>query len=131
MLGVHVAAGLGDAGVLVSGWPDDLGGVSSGVPGGLSRGWRSVTAGLPDVGSCGIRGAGAGVRGRAKEGSERGYRFEQQRVDAGLLVGGVTGAELGDRAAVLGLGGELAYPGGDGGGHAGHRAAWRGVVSPG
>jgi hypothetical protein len=48
-----------------------------------------------------------------------------------LLVGDVAGAELGDRAAVLGLGGELAYPGGDGGGHAGCRAVSRGVVSPG
>ena len=30
-----------------------------------------------------------------------------------MLVGGVAGAELGDGAAVLGLGGELAYPGCD------------------
>ncbi len=39
--------------------------------------------------------------------------FEQQRVDAGPLVGGVAGAEFGDGVAVLGLGGELAHPGGD------------------
>jgi hypothetical protein len=33
-----------------------------------------------------------------------------------LLVGGAAGAEFGGGAAVLGLGGELAYPGSDGGG---------------
>ena len=54
-------------------------------------------------------------RRRAEQAGERGHCFEQERVDAGLLVGGAAGAELGDRAAVLGLGGELAYPGGDGG----------------
>jgi hypothetical protein len=32
-----------------------------------------------------------------------------------LLACGAAGAELGDRAAVFGLGGELAYPGDDGG----------------
>ena len=57
----------------------------------------------------------------AEQAGERGYRFGQQRVDAGLLVSEVAGAELGDRAAVLGLGGELADPGGDGGGHQGRR----------
>ena len=46
-----------------------------------------------------------------EQAGERGDGFEQQGVGAGLLVGGVMGAELGDRAAVLGLGGELAYPG--------------------
>ena len=54
---------------------------------------------------------------RAGQAGERGDGFEQQRVDAGLLVGGAAGAELGDRAAVPGLGGELADPGGRGGGH--------------
>ncbi len=56
-------------------------------------------------------------------------------VETGLLVGGVAGAELGDRAAVLGLGGELACPGRDGGGHDGGRRGcrgfWPGMVSPG
>jgi hypothetical protein len=45
---------------------------------------------------------------RAGQAGERGYCFEQQRVDAVLLVGGAAGAELGDRAVVPGLGGELA-----------------------
>jgi hypothetical protein len=35
--------------------------------------------------------------GLAEEAGERADRFEQQRVEAGLLVGGVAGAELGDR----------------------------------
>jgi len=43
--------------------------------------------------------------GRGKEAGERGDGFEQQRVEAGLLVGGAAGAELGDGAAVTGLGG--------------------------
>ena len=46
----------------------------------------------------------------AEHAGERGDGFEQQRVDAGLLVGGAAGAELGDGAAVPGLGGELAHP---------------------
>ena len=46
---------------------------------------------------------------RAEQAGERRDGFEQKRVDAGLPVGGVAGAELGDRAAVLGLSGELAY----------------------
>jgi hypothetical protein len=49
----------------------------------------------------------------AEQAGERGDYFEQQRVDPGLLVGGVAGAELGDGAAVLGLGGQLAQPCGD------------------
>ncbi len=71
----------------------------------------------------------------AEQAGERGDCFEQQRVETGLLVGGVAGAELGDRAAVLGLGGELACPGRDGGGHDGGRRGcrgfWPGMVSPG
>jgi hypothetical protein len=51
------------------------------------------------------------MTGFGEQAGERVDRFEQQGVDAGLLVGGAAGAELGDRAAVLGLGGELAYPG--------------------
>jgi hypothetical protein len=35
----------------------------------------------------------------------------------GLLVSGMAGAEFGDRPAVLGLGGELADPGSQGGVH--------------
>jgi hypothetical protein len=50
----------------------------------------------------------AGVAGFAEQVGERGDGFEQQGVDAGLLVGGAAGAELGDGPAVLGLGGELA-----------------------
>jgi hypothetical protein len=48
----------------------------------------------------------------AEQVGERVDYFEEQRVDAGLLVGEAAGAELGDRAAVLSLGGELADPGG-------------------
>ena len=78
---------------------------------------------------CGCR-AGVGC-GCAEQAGERGDGFEQQGVDAGLLVGGAAGAELGDSAAVLGLGGELADPGGQGGvlesgGAAGCGAASRG-----
>jgi hypothetical protein len=58
---------------------------------------------------CGCRGGRC-----AEEAGEGGDRFEEQGVDAGLLVGGAAGAELGDGAAVLGLGGELADPGGHG-----------------
>jgi hypothetical protein len=57
----------------------------------------------------------ASVIGCAEEAGERGDGLKQQRVDAGLLVGGAAGAELGDRLAVLGLGGKLAHPGGEGG----------------
>ena len=48
---------------------------------------------------------------QAGEGSDG---LEQQRIDAFLLVGGAAGAELGDGAAVLGLGGELTDACGDG-----------------
>ena len=50
--------------------------------------------------------------GCAEEAGERGDGFEQQGVEAALLVGGAADAEFGDGAAVLGLGGELADPGG-------------------
>jgi hypothetical protein len=52
----------------------------------------------------------------AEEASERvdDSNFEEERVDALLLVGGVAGAELGDGGVVLSLRGELTYPGGDG-----------------
>ena len=49
----------------------------------------------------------------AEQAGKRGDGFEQQGVEAGLLVGGAAGVELSDGAAVLGLSGELAYPGGD------------------
>ena len=68
--------------------------------------------------------AGVGS-GCAEEAGERGDGFEQQGVEAGLLVGGAAGAEFGDGAAVLGLGGELADPGGQGGVLQGGRAARR------
>jgi hypothetical protein len=55
----------------------------------------------------------AGSARFAEQAGKCGDGFEQQRVEAGLLVGGAAGVELGDRAAVFGLGGELAYPGGD------------------
>jgi len=57
------------------------------------------------------------LRGCAEQARERVDRFEEQRVDAGLLVSGMAGAEFGDRPAVLGLGGELADPGSQGGVH--------------
>ena len=50
----------------------------------------------------------------AEEGGEGGDGFEQQGIGAGLLVGTAASAELGDGAAVLGLPGELADPGGHG-----------------
>jgi hypothetical protein len=64
--------------------------------------------------------AGAGC---AEEGGKRRDCLLQQRVEAGLLVGGAAGAEFGDGTAVLGLGGELARPGRDGRGQVGGRAA--------
>src|SRR5512135_881648 len=77
-------------------------------------------------------GCRAGVgSGCAEEAGERGDGFEQQGVEAGLLVGGAPGAELGDGAAVPGLGGELADPGGHGGVGEGGRAAWGGAASRG
>ena len=78
------------------------------------------------------RGCRAGVgSGCAEEAGERGDGFEQQGVEAGLLVGGAAGAELGDGAAVLGLGGELADPGGHGGVLESGRAAGCGAASRG
>jgi hypothetical protein len=50
----------------------------------------------------------AGVTGCAEHAGERVDCFEEQRVDAGLLVSGAAGAEFGDRPAVLGLGGARA-----------------------
>lgn len=67
----------------------------------------------------------------AEQPGERVDRVEQERVDAGLLAGGATGAELGDGAAVPGPAVELADPGGNGRGHVRPRAAARGPVSPG
>src|SRR5436190_3783109 len=80
------------------------------------------------AGPCAVAGSGrvvAGVTGCAEQAGERVDRFEEQRVDAGLLVGGATGAEFGDRPAVPGLGGELADPGGQGGIHQGRPGARR------
>ena len=51
----------------------------------------------------------------AEKAGERGDGFEQQGVEAGLLVGATAGAEPGDGTAVFGVGGELVDPGGDGG----------------
>jgi hypothetical protein len=85
-----------------------------------------------------LAGAGVDLRlscrvgsGCAEEAGERGDGFEQQGVEAGLLVGGAAGAELGDGAAVPGLGGELADPGGHGGVGEGGRAARGGAASRG
>jgi hypothetical protein len=64
--------------------------------------------------------------GRAEQAGERGDRFLHESVDAGLLVGGAFGAELGDGAAVLGLGGELADARRDGRAHGSARAGWGG-----
>src|SRR5215470_541495 len=55
----------------------------------------------------------AGSAWFGEQAGNRGDGFEQQGAAAGLLVGGAAGVELGDGAAVLGLGGELAHPGGD------------------
>jgi hypothetical protein len=61
----------------------------------------------------------------AEQAGKRGDGFEQQGVEAGLLVGGTVGLELSDGAAVLGLSGELAYPGGDcGAGEGSLPATW-------
>ena len=79
-------------------------------------------------GSAGRVVAGAGC---AEEAGKRRDCLLQQRVEAGLLVGGAAGAEFGDGAAVLVLGGELACPGRDGRGQAGRRSAGRGAVSRG
>ena len=77
-------------------------------------------------------GCRAGVgSGCAEEAGERGDGFEQQGVEAGLLVGGAAGAEPGDGAAVPGLGGKLADPGGHGGVGEGGRAARGGAASRG
>ncbi len=92
--------------------PAGLGGVL--LPGRWSAGWRA-----------------AWVAGCVEEACERRDGLEQQGVDAGLLVGGVPGAELGDGAAVVVLGGELADAGCDGGGHVRARAGWRGGVGRG
>jgi hypothetical protein len=66
----------------------------------------------------------------AEEGGERGDDFVEQGVDAGLLVGEMAGLVAGDGAAVLGLGGELAVPGGHGRVD-GAVAGWVGGVSRG
>ncbi len=75
----------------------------------------------------------AGSAWFAEQAGKRGDSFEQQRVNAGLLVGGAAGVEFGDGAAVLGLGGELAYPGGDcwAGESAGRPGAGRSVAAGG
>jgi hypothetical protein len=115
---VHVPAGLGGDLLLPA-----LAGVGGGVLcGGVCDRWRGACAGARSGWAV------AGVIESFEEAGERADRFEQQSVEAGLLVGGVAGAELGDRAAVAGLGGELAEPGGDRGAHVGRR---RGVVSRG
>jgi len=67
--------------------------------------------GIPGRSRSGLVVAGSAWFG--EQAGKRGDGFEQQRVGAGLLVGGAAGLELADGAAVLGLGGELAYPGGD------------------
>jgi hypothetical protein len=50
----------------------------------------------------------------AEEAGEGGDGFVERGADAGLLVGELPGLVAGDRAAVLGVGGELADPGGHG-----------------
>src|SRR5438552_18814876 len=73
----------------------------------------------------------AGSARFAEQAGECGDGFEQQRVEAGLLVGGAAGVELGGGATVFGLGGELAHPGGGGGAEGGRRVAGRGAGSAG
>ena len=73
---------------------------------------------------------GAGVgSGLGEESGERGDEFLQQGVGAGLLIGEVPGLVVGDGVAVLGLGGELADPGGHG--RVDGRAARAGAASRG
>jgi hypothetical protein len=94
---------------------------------------ESAASGVDVLAGAGVdvrRGCRAGVgSGCAEEAGERGDGFEQQGVEAGLLVGGAAGAEIGDGAAVLGLGGELVDPGGHGRVNAG--AARAGAASRG
>ena len=98
--------------------------------------WQVFVMTAPLAGRWGMPGrsrSGLVVAGSARfaeQAGQRGDGFEQQRVGAGLLVGGAAGVEFGDGAAVLGLGGELAHPGGNGGVGEGGRPA-RGVVSRG
>jgi hypothetical protein len=67
------------------------------------------------VGAAGVSAVPAGVGSwLAQEAGERGDDFEELGIGAGLLVGEVPGLVFGDGAAVLGLGGELADPGGHG-----------------
>src|SRR5438445_4451130 len=91
------------------------------------RSGRAGVAGARPPGLA-LRGGGSGravavVAGCAEQAGERVDCFEEQRVDAGLLVGGAAGAECGDRPAVPVLGGELADPGGQGGVHQGRPGA--------
>jgi hypothetical protein len=65
--------------------------------------------------------------GLAEKCCEGGDGFGQLGIDPVLLVGGAVLAEVGDRAAVLGLGGELADPGGHGRVNAGRAARARAV----
>jgi hypothetical protein len=58
-----------------------------------------------------VRMTGVVGSGLAEEGGEGGDGFEEQGVDAGLLVGGAALLKVGDCAAVLGLAGELADAG--------------------
>jgi hypothetical protein len=99
---VHVPAGLGG---------DVLGLDRTGEAGSGRAGARPPGLAMRGGGSSR---AVAGVTGCAEPAGERVDRFEEQRVDAGLLFSGTAGAEVGDRPAVLGLGGELADPGGRG-----------------
>ncbi len=66
----------------------------------------------------------------AEEAGEGGDDFEQQGVDAGLLVCAMPGLVFGDGAAVFGLAGELADPGGHGRADGG-RASRAGAASRG
>ena len=67
------------------------------------------------------------VAGLAEEAGEDGNQFEQRGVEAGLLVSGAPRVEFGDRAAVLGLAGELADAGGHGRVNCGGLAAGAGA----
>jgi hypothetical protein len=85
-----------------------------------------------------VLGDGGGGRGGcwflvpvgAEQAGKRGDHFLQEGVDALLLVGGASGVEVGDGAAVLGLGGKLPDPGGHGRADGDARAA-RGLASRG
>ena len=122
--GVHVPAGLGGD-VLGLGWPGEAGEQAC---------WRGGARVRP---AWALRGSGSGRADARRYGvalsrlASASIASRSSGVVAGLLVGGAAGAEFGDRPAVLGLGSELADPGGQGGAHQGWLPAPSGPSWPG